>query len=119
MIRILLTAICLSCLFLPVNLAAEPIVRDPEEATQLRMTLNEYRNEGYEWYGPLQYLGRSQGKVEFYRHRPISYRTLDMKDEKGDRAYIKEYEFVYALSKHGHVVLIRVDRDGCCPGLNR
>ncbi|MCF8111453.1 MAG: hypothetical protein K9J85_08185 [Desulfobacteraceae bacterium] len=80
--------------------------------TELQVTLKEYKDEGYKWMGPVQYLGKTIGKIKLYRNNPVSYRVLDTIDETGEQCSVKKYDFVYVLSKQGHVVLICLDREG-------
>jgi len=126
MIRILLTAICLSCLFLPVNLAAEPNIQfkepnlhdarpniqDKDERPQLQNMLGEYRAEGFKVVGPVQYLGKDHDSIKLYGHRPVSYRFLDVLDKNGKASDIKELDYAFVLSRGRYVVLIRIERGG-------
>lgn len=110
--RLSLISVLLFCLVLPAGLLALENSRDEEELSELQITLNEYREEGYNWLGPVQYLGKTSEKIRLYRNKPVSYRILDTIDESGDISTIKKYDFVHVLSKQGHVVLIRLDREG-------
>lgn len=110
--RILWSALVLLCLLIPASLpAADNNGGDQEEMSEMQMTLNKYKEEGYDLLGPVQYLEKSSERITFYRHSPVAYRILDTIDEAGDRCSLKKHDFVFVLSKHGHVVLIRVDRE--------
>jgi len=109
--RYIWAAVFLSFLLFPTSHVIGDNIQEQDELSQLQLTLNEYREDGYDVLGPVQFLGRNGNKVELFQHNPISYRTLDMIDETGDRYYLEKYEFVYVLSKLGNVVLVHVDRE--------
>ena len=110
--RLIFTVLFLLCLLIPASVTAEQGPQDQEEMSRMQMTLREYRQDGYEMLGPMQYLGRSTDKIKLYKHDPVSYRILDTVDETGEMCSLKKHDFVYVLSKHGHVVLIRLDKHG-------
>lgn len=99
-------------LILPAGLSAQEKNGKQEELSELQVTLQEYREEGYEMLGPVQYLGKTRDKIKFYKNSPVDYRIMDTIDETGEKCSVKKHDFVYVLSKLGHVILIRVERDG-------
>lgn len=107
--RIIFLLLLLCCMPLPAALASgQELVEN--ENSPLQEMLDEYRDEGYKILGPVQYLGRDTDNIKLFRHGPVSYRIMDMMDENGNRCYLERRDFVYVLSKDGHVVLIRLDR---------
>jgi hypothetical protein len=60
--------------------------------------------------GPIQYLGKTSGKIKLYNHGPIAYKDLDVMDQAGEEDLVNKYDFVYVLSKDGHLILIRLDK---------
>ncbi|MFO8175546.1 MAG: hypothetical protein R6T96_14760, partial [Longimicrobiales bacterium] len=65
--RLLCSMVFLS-LILPAGLSAQEENGKQEELSELQVTLQEYREEGYEMLGPLQYLGKTRDKIKFYKN---------------------------------------------------
>lgn len=111
--RFLSSLLFLSLVFiLPAGAAAQDNSENQEEMSDIQITLQEYKEDGYELSGPVQYLGKTRDKIKFYKNSPVAYRIMDAIDETGEKCSVKKHDFVYVLSKHGHVVLIRVEREG-------
>lgn len=91
--------------------AGSQSVRNKGEMTPLKTTLNTYREEGYTVLGPVQFLGRNSSNIQLYRRAPVPYRMMDVIGETGDKCYVNRHDFVYVLSRRGHVVLVRIDRE--------
>ncbi len=98
------------CLLFPANLIAGNTNPDKEEVSPLTITLTKYRERGYEILGPIQYLGKDDGRIKLYRHDPVPYKKLDIFSERGKAWLVRKHNFVYILSKDGHVVIIRLNR---------
>jgi hypothetical protein len=98
------------CLLFPSNLVA--VTPNPDQAlvSPLSITLSKYRERGYDVLGPVQYLGKDDGRIHLYRHATVSYKRLDIFNEIGKAWLVRKYNFVYILSKDDHVVIIRLNR---------
>lgn len=99
----------LICLFFSAPIMAEELLDNNEEMSATQKILSNYREQGYDILGPIKYLGKTNNKIKLYRYPPLSYQHLDMKNVHGERSYVEKNSYVYALSKDGHVVLIRLD----------
>jgi hypothetical protein len=108
--QILFNAFIVLCLLVPANLAAGNLDPDKDIISPLTVTLTKYRERGYDVRGPLQYLGKEDGRILLYRHDPVSYKRLDIFNELGNAWMVRKHNFVYILSKDGHVVIIRLNR---------
>jgi hypothetical protein len=94
----------------PANLIAGNPNPNKFVGSPLTTTLTKYRERGYEILGPIQYLGKDDGRIQLYRHAPVSYKNLDIFNELGNAWLVRKYNFVYILTKDGHVVIIRLNR---------
>jgi len=111
--RFLATALVLACLMAAPNLFAEPEgPNGSREMPETEILINEFRAEGYRVLGPVQYLGKTLRKIKLYNHGTLAYKKLDVMDQRGEHYYVNKYDFVYVLSKDGHLVLIHVEREG-------
>ncbi|MCF8027095.1 MAG: hypothetical protein K9K81_01905 [Desulfobacteraceae bacterium] len=108
--RLLFTALFLIYLLAPVILPAEQSPQDSEEMTETEVLLTRYKEAGYNFFGPIQYLGKTSRKIKLYDHSPIAYKDLDVMDQKGEEDLVNKYDFVYVLSKDGQIILIRLDK---------
>ncbi len=108
--QILFNAFIVLCLLVPANLAAGNLDPDKDKISPLIVTLTKYRERGYDVLGPVQYLGKDDGRILLYRHNPVSYKKLDILNELGKAWLVRKHNFVYILSKKGHVVIIRLNR---------
>ena len=99
-------------MLLPASLVAENVLPPgSDEPSQLQLTLNNYKANGFEMLGPVQYLGKSGKKIKLYKHPPVSYGALKVADEADRPCRLDKHDFVYVLSKDAQVILIRVDRE--------
>ena len=106
-----LSGLLLIGLLMPANLLSQEAGREIDEISPMELTLKEYRDRGYKILGPFQYLGRSDGRIKLFRHGLVPYGIMDMIDEAGENIRLDQYEFVYVLSKDGHIVLLRVAKE--------
>lgn len=76
----------------------------------LDITLQAYDKKGYQMIGPVQYLGKTKKQLLFYRHSPVTFTRLKMIVPGGKTVVLKKYDFVYLLSKHKNIVLVRIEK---------
>lgn len=98
-------------MMLPASLVAETLRPGSDEPSQLQLTLNNYKANGFEMLGPVQYLGKTGKKIKLYKNPPVSYGALKVADEADRPCRLDIQDFVYVLSKDAQVILIRVDRE--------
>ena len=107
--KLFLTIIIAAGLILPSGVLAGKSNFSEETPDPITITLAQYKVEGYSAIGPVQYLGKTKTKLFFYRRPSISYKRLRMINQDGVATTVKREQFVYALSKNGKVVLIRIN----------
>lgn len=107
--KIFLIIIITAGLILPSGVLARKSNSSKETPDPITITLAQYKVEGYSVIGPVQYLGKTKTKIFFYRRPSISYKRLRMINQDGVATTVKREQFVYALSKNGKVVLIRIN----------
>jgi len=108
--KLFLTIIIAAGLILPAEVLAGSSDLSKETPDPITITLAQYKVEGYSVIGPVQYLGKTKTEIFFYRQPSISYKRLRMIKPDGIATTVKREQFVYALSKHGKVVLIRINK---------
>ncbi|MCA1785268.1 MAG: hypothetical protein LC657_04705 [Desulfobacteraceae bacterium] len=102
----------LLCLLVPSALLSSPPEPESKLTTPLEDTLNDYLEQGYEvLLGPVQYLGKTDTSISLYRHPPIAYTKIDAINQFGEAWFVRDKDFVYVLSRKGHVVLIRMHEE--------
>ena len=99
-------------IFLPAQPCTARDASGQKEVSSMRIVLDEYRKEKYRVLGPVQYLGREAGTIELFRYGRIPYRIFDAKEENGDQCYPEQSDYVYVVSKDGHIVLLCVSQEG-------
>lgn len=102
----------LCCVFLPAKQGACLDATGEQEASPMRVMLNQYRAEQYTVLGPVQYLGKDTDAIEVFRYGRIPYRFFDAKSENGGRCFPNKRDYVYVASNNGHVVLFCIDLEG-------
>lgn len=108
--KLFLTIIIAASLILPAEVLAGSSDILEETPDPITITLARYKAEGYSVIGPVQYLGKTETEIFFYRRSSISYKKLQMLKPDDVATTVKRKQFVYALSKNGKVVLIQIDK---------
>lgn len=108
--KLFLIIIIAAGLILPAEVLAGSSNFSKETPDPITITLAQYKGEGYSVIGPVQYLGKTKTEIFFYRQPSISYKKFRMITPDGVETTVRREQFVYALSKNGEVVLIRIDK---------
>ncbi|PID78269.1 MAG: hypothetical protein CSA18_02335 [Deltaproteobacteria bacterium] len=92
-------------------LAEKSLQLESGEKTSLSMIIDKYEKEGYKIIaGPLQYLERGKGFIRVYRHKPISFRSMDILNERGENSLLLRYDFIYILKKNSKIIAVKIKR---------
>lgn len=99
----------LFCLLLSVvTLSAAPDT-PKKVTTPFEDTVQSFLNNDYEMLmGPVQYLGKTDSSILLYRLPAVTYDRVDVINQFGEAWFLRKNDFIYILSKRGHLVLIRV-----------
>ena len=100
----------LTCLMVIPAAQARNAQKPGSNLTPLAITLNAYEKKGFQVIGPVQYLGRTQKQVIFYRHPPVAFTRLETITPDGKSIVLKKYDFVYLLSERQNIVLVRIEK---------
>lgn len=105
-------ALLVLCLLVSGHASAQPDSGKQEKLSPRHERLQEYREKEYSITGPLQ-ITRIPfgGRVEFRRHKTVTYKSIDIIDVHGQGASVDKYDRVYILQKEGEVILIRIVRE--------
>ena len=102
----------LICLLCATGIQADPLEVPDQTSDSLSILISTYQKKGYDVTGPVQYLKKTTHQIFFYRLDPISFKRLTIITPDGNKSFLKQYDFVYVLSKKGSVVLVHIKKRG-------